>query len=232
MISRTRAGIRFAAAGLLALAGTGAAAPAMATEVFTSAADERWLATAHRSNLAEIMAAEDARRFAVDEDVQDAARHLIVDHVGLDETVNDLADKYDVILPSEPSEAQRAERVALRAREGRAYDAAWVRSRIAAHRQIRAAAVQEVAEGQAPDVVAAARETAAVAQSHLDELTGVPGGRGTGAAGAPTAVTGGTGGQAAAAASGSLPRTVLTVLGIGLVGAGAWVGWRRRRAAG
>lgn len=227
MISRSRAGMRLAVAGLLVLAETALAAPALAAGTVTSAADEKWLMAVHQSHLAQIVAGEDARRFATDDDVQDMGKELIVDHVGLDETVNDLARKYDVFLPTEPNEAQRAKQAELRGTKGQAYDAAWLRSQIAEHQQMKAAAAAQIRGGEAADVVAAARTSAPIVQRHLDELTRLSRGLGLGA---PSSVAGGTGGQAAAATAGRFPGGLLTALGAGLLGAAAVAGWRRRRA--
>jgi putative membrane protein len=233
MISGPR--VRHATAGALALVAavllaTIAAAPAGAAGQSTSAQDENWLMAAHQSNLAEIAAGRDAERFAEDGDVRNLAEDLVEHHEELDETVQNLARKYDVFLPPLPNDTQRQALDALQNKEGDTYDAAWVRNEIAQHEAIKAAGEKEVAEGDASDVVAAARDAAPVIQAHLDELRQIAGDTG---ATPPQQVTGGTGGQAAAAASAARerPAAVLTGIGVVLLGAATLLAHRRRRAA-
>ena len=236
MVPRSRARRRLAAAGLLALAGSlaaapAAAAPALAAGTSTSAADENWLMSAHQSNLAEVASGRDAQRYAQDGDVRNMGEDLVDDHRKLDETVSDLARKYDVFLPPLPTEAQRRAITELQNREGDAYDVAWVRHEVAAHRAMKAAAEKAVAEGEAADVVAAARDAGVVYDRHLDDLAVLA--RDLGIGQQPEEVTGGTGGQAAAAAAAATtrPAALLTALGVLLIGAGVVTSARRRRAA-
>jgi putative membrane protein len=232
MISSWRGRAR-AAAALLALATALLAAPAVATPALAagtaSAADENWLMTAHQSNLTEIASGRDAERFGTDDDVRRMGGDLVDDHQDLDETVASLARKYDVFLPPLPSDAQQKALDSLATKEGDAYDAAWVKHEIGSHEAIKAANSKQIQDGEASDVVAAAREAAPVIQKHLDELNEIARNMGLDQ---PETVTGGTGGQAAAAAAAARrPAAVLTVLGMLLVGAGAVTAVRRRRAA-
>ena len=235
MVPRSRARRRLAAAGLLALAGSLApapalAAPALAAGTRASASDENWLMSAHQSNLAEVASGRDAQRYAQDGDVRDMGEDLVDDHRKLDETVSDLARKYDVFLPPLPTEAQRRAITELQNREGDAYDVAWVRHEVATHRAMKSAAEKAVADGEASDVVAAARDAIVVYDRHLDDLADLA--RDLGIGQQPEEVTGGTGGQAAAAAAAATtrPATLLTALGVLLIGAGAVTSARRRRA--
>jgi putative membrane protein len=227
--------LRRTTAGAIALAGTlllaaGVAAPARAAGTSTSAADENWLMAAHQSNLAEVAAGRDAQRFGDDRDVRNMGDDLVDDHQDLDKTVSDLGRKYDVFLPPLPNDTQRKALDSLQNKEGTTYDAAWVRNEIAQHKAIKAAGQKEIANGEANDVVAAAREAAPVIQKHLDKLTRIAADIGVTT---PARVTGGTGGQAAAAASAARerPAMLLTGLGVVLLGAATIVAARRRRAA-
>jgi len=236
MISRRHAGTRLATraavlAGAVALAGAALATPASATGASTSAADENWLVAAHQTNLAEIAAGRDASRYANDRSLRGFAEDLVTDHADLDRKIVELARKYDVFLPRTPTTAQAQALAALQGREGEAYDTAWVRARIAAHRQAQTLNVREVNSGEASDIRTAARDTRVTEQDHLESLDDLA--ADLGIAGPPAEVTGGTGGQAAAAFATSrrVPAGILAAVGLALIGTELVLARRRRRAA-
>jgi putative membrane protein len=236
MIPRSHAGTRLATraaviAGAVALAGVALAAPAGAAGTSTSAADENWLVAAHQMNLAEMAAGRDASRYANDGSVRDFAEDLVSEHGELDQKIIELARKYDVFLPKTPTAAQAQALAALQGREGEAYDTAWVRARIASHRQAQTVNQREVDSGEASDVRTAARDTRATEQDHLERLNDLA--VDLGIAGPPAEVTGGTGGQAAAGlpTARRLPAAMLAAVGLALIGAELVLARRRRRAA-
>jgi putative membrane protein len=236
MISRRHAGTRLAAraaviAGAVALAGVALAAPAGAAGTSTSAGDENWLVAAHQTNLSEMAAGRDASRYAQDRSVRGFAEDLVTDHAERDRKIVELASKYDVFLPKTPTTAQAQALAALQGREGEAYDTAWVRARIASHRQAQTVNQREIDSGEASDVRTAARDARETEQDHLESLSDLA--VDLGIAGPPAEVTGGTGGQAAAMLSAErrLPATILAAIGLALIGTELVLARRRRRAA-
>jgi putative membrane protein len=234
MISRPRVGLRpaprAAAIAGLVLAAAAFAAPASAAGN-TSATDENWLVAAHQTNLAEIAAGRDANRYASGRNVRGFAEDLVEDHTERDAQVVALARKYDVFLPKAPTDVQAQALAALQGKEGEAYDAAWVRDRIASHRAAQNVNQRELTSGEASDVRSAARDARETESNHLEELNDLA--VDLGIARAPTEVSGGTGGQAAAQLSTSrrLPATILATIGVGLLAAELVLARRRRKAA-
>jgi putative membrane protein len=235
MISRPRAGLRpvtrAAAVAGLVLAAAAFAAPASAAGTSTSAADENWLVSAHQANLTEMAAGRDASRYAEGRNVRGFAEDLVDDHAALDVKIVALARKYDVFLPRTPTAGQAQALAALQGKEGEAYDTAWVRDRIAAHRAAQTLNQRELSSGEASDVKGAARDTRATETSHLEELGDLA--TDLGISRPPAEVSGGTGGQAAAqlATSRRLPAALIATVGVGLLGAELVLARRRRRAA-
>lgn len=230
MISRISTGTRLAAAGFLALSGAlVAAAPAQASGT-ASAADERWLVSMHQAHLTEIAAGRDAVRYAQGEDVKKLAEDLVDDHSRLDQRIVALGNKYDVFMPTRPTDAQQNALVALQSKEGEAYDGAWIRSRLTTHQEVREAAEKESSEGEAADVKQTASDAVPVLRRHEEDLNRLAGNDGLGT---PEAVSGGTGGQAAAAAaSASRPAVVLAVIGVALLAGSVVAAVRGRRTGG
>jgi putative membrane protein len=196
-------------------AGIAAAAP--------SAQDKAFLVAAHQSNLTEIQAGKAALDKSGNGVVRRHGQLFIRDHTRLDADLRKVADALNVDLPSQPSAAQRATLASVSAKSGAAFDAAWLSSQLAGHRQARADGQRELAQGSDAQVKKLAQAAAPVIQMHLDMLEE--------ATGSVSGVAAGTGGQAATrpAARTALGGTLLA-LG-GLFVAGSLVLARRRRTA-
>ncbi len=193
--------------------------------------DRRYLIRAHQSNLAEIIAGEDAQRKATSAAVRAAGRRFVADHRALDTVIQRLAEAGNVTLPTTPSQAQLAALARVASQRGAAYDRAWLRQQMASHDASVALVNQEIADGEVPGVVASARNAKPVILEHMDLLdaaaadledSGVYGED----ASRPSGVSAGTGGQAAGGDV-TLPA-VLAGLGVLSLGAGLVLARRRR----
>jgi putative membrane protein len=216
--------------------GTGTAtvtAPATpAPEPTFAVQDRRYLIRAHQSNLAEIIAGEDAQRKATSAAVRAAGRRFVADHRALDTVVQRLAEAGNVTLPTTPSQSQRAALARVASQRGVAYDRAWLRQQMASHEASVALVNEEIANGEVPGVVASARNAKPVILGHMDLLdaaaadledSGVYGED----SGRPSGVSAGTGGQAA---GGDVTvAALLAGLGVLTLGAGLVVARRRRQ---
>jgi len=216
---RRLAVIGVAGAGL-AITAVGVAG-ASTTATAPSAQDRAWMVAAHQSNLTEIQAGQAAQQKATTNVVKEHGQLFIRDHTRLDASLQTLAKSKGVTLPSTPNAQQRATLASVSAKSGSAFDAAWLSSQLAGHRQAKADGQTEIANGSDAQVVAAAKAAAPVIQSHLTMLE-----QATGTA--PTGVNGGTGGQAATAPGGI--RTGWVLLGLGLLAAAGSLSLFRRRA--
>jgi len=188
-----------------------------------SGQDRTFLVAAHQSNLTEIAAGKAALQKSSNGVVRRHGQLFIRDHTRLDADLRKVADDLDVDLPSQPSAAQRATLASVSAKSGSAFDAAWLSSQLAGHRQAKAAGQRELAQGSDARVKQLATAAAPVIQMHLDMLE-----QATGSVGG---VAAGSGGQAATRpAARTALGTTLLALG-GLLAAGAVVLTRRRRTA-
>ena len=219
--------LRLTVIGALALTGSALATPALASGT-ASQQDTSWLVAAHQSNLAEIAAGTDAQQNATNGDVKALGEHLVADHTTLDRSVTALAQKYGVTLPDAPNAEQQAALAEVKQKSGEAYDAAWVSSQLTGHLKTKAATAEELSEGEAADVVSAARTATPVVQRHIDELASIADDLGLSV---PVSVDGGTGGQAAVDTRSGLGLS-LTALGVALLGGVALLVRRRHAVRG
>jgi putative membrane protein len=187
-----------------------------------SAQDKAFLVAAHQSNLTEIQAGKAALQKSGNDVVRRHGQLFIRDHTRLDADLSKVAGALNVDLPSQPSAAQQATLASVSAKSGAAFDAAWLSSQLAGHRQAKADGQRELSQGSDAQVKKLAQTAAPVIQMHLDMLEE--------ATGPVSGVAAGTGGQAATrpAARTALGATLLA-LG-GLFAAGSLVLSRRRTA--
>jgi putative membrane protein len=210
-------------AGAAALACAWVGLTAAGAAAAPSGQDRAWLAAAHQSNLTEIEAGKAALAKSSNAVVREHGQLFIRDHTRLDADLRKVAEELNVDLPSQPSPAQRATLAEVSAQSGAAFDAAWVRSQLAAHRAAKASGQEELAEGSDAQVKGLAEAAAPVIQMHLDMLVE--------ATGQVSGVAAGSGGQAAGQPAG---RSALGAALVGLGGAfaaAAVVLARRRRTA-
>ncbi|GGU94756.1 hypothetical protein GCM10010182_08700 [Actinomadura cremea] len=135
-----------------------------------SVQDAEWMARAHRVNLTEIEAGLLAQRRSADAQVRAAGAMLVRDHRRLDARLAATAAELGVELPHAPSDRQRMELDALKDREERLFNLAWMTTMIAGHEEAIEATQREIARGSSPQVVALARERLPVLREHHAEL--------------------------------------------------------------
>jgi putative membrane protein len=205
----------FGAAALLMAPAVAAAVPAQDSAV--SAQDRMFLVAAHQSNLAEIASGEVAQDKATNDAVRQHGAIFIRDHTRLDASLTEVADQLGVDLPSEANAEQQKTLAEVSAKNGAAFDEAWVSTQITAHQKSKANGAKEIADGTNSDVIGLAKTAAPVIESHLAMLES----KGTG-----HSVHAGLGG---AVDSAPVLPWALVVTGAGLIGVGA-VAARRRRS--
>jgi putative membrane protein len=201
-------------------AGTAYAAP--------SSQDRAWIVAAHQSNLAEIAAGTAAQQQARSQSVKDLGAMFVQMHTTLDADLKKAAGQLGVALPGAPTPAQQSSLAAVKAKSGSAFDTAWVAQQIAGHRNTLAATQKELASGSDATVLALAKASTPVVQSHLNALLKLSG------ATTPSVVPAGSGGQAALVAQ-PTDAVVPTTPVAALAAAGALLllvsaGWRVQRS--
>ncbi|MFD0899319.1 DUF4142 domain-containing protein [Actinomadura sediminis] len=144
-----------------------------------SVQDADWMAQAHRVNLTEIEAGLLARHRSADAQVRAAGAMLVRDHRRLDAKLEATAAGLGVELPHAPSARQRMELDALKDREERLFNLAWMTAMIAGHEEAIEATQREIARGSSPQVIALARERLPVLREHRAELYELKGMEGT-----------------------------------------------------
>jgi putative membrane protein len=200
-----------------------AAADATAHGMVPSGQDETYLASAHQGNLAVIEAGQLAEQKGKSSILRRLGAEFVADHTRMDDEVFSVAHRLNVSMPVLPSQTQEVQLATLSAKSGTAFDAAWLQSQLAAHRQAMAAGQAELAHGTDPAVMALARQGEPVVQTHLKALEQAVAG------GMPSQVNAGTGGQVAGLPAGAV-RIGWALLGLAaavLVGSAVLFGPRQ-----
>jgi len=196
--SAALAGAALAVAAVAAAAIAAAATGAVARSLAPSGQDESYLAAAHQGNLTMIEAGQLAERKGTNSVVRRLSTEFVADHTRMDDEVSAVAHRLNVSLPVLPSQTQEAQLATLSATSGTAFDAAWLQSQLAAHRQAMTAGQTELAHGTDPAVTALARQGEPVVHTHLRALEQAMAG------GMPSQVNAGTGGQVAGLPAGAV----------------------------
>ncbi|MFD8527971.1 DUF4142 domain-containing protein [Streptosporangium canum] len=135
-----------------------------------SAQDRQFLVQAHQGNLAEIAAGKAAQSKGKAGSVRSIGAMLVADHTKLDKKLQQVAQRLQVTLPTQPTARQQTKAKELAALSGTEFDKAWTKTMIYGHRATLAAIKKEIADGSAPQVKALARASQPVIQEHLDRL--------------------------------------------------------------
>jgi putative membrane protein len=152
-----------AAVAALALA-TPAAASARPTDF---PEDRSFMVNAAHSNLAEIATGRLALRESQDAGVRTFARKMIADHTAAQAKLRAVARAWSTTLPTKPSPVQRRDAARLAALDGSAFDRAYLRRQVVAHRQTLGVCLLEIDGGRVADVRTYAANTAPVVRMHL-----------------------------------------------------------------
>lgn len=213
--SRTALALGLAAGVTVLVAAPASAAP--------SAQDTSWVQAAHQYNLTEIAAGTAAQTKASSATVKDLGQMFVADHTAGDTALKAVAQQLGVTLPTAPNATQQAQLAQGDAASGTAFDAVFLSTQTAGHREALAAGKTEIANGTDPTVLAQARATGPVVQKHLDELLAAQG------LSSPTGANAGTGGQAAGTDRGPASVALVGLGAVLVLGAGT-VAVRRSRA--
>lgn len=151
---------------LFALAVAGTMATALAQKA--GDVDKQFVRSAIESNNAEIAAAHLALGQATSSDVKHFAQTMIQDHTLLNEQMQPIAQKLDVVVaPGQVDPTDQALATRLKDLRGMAFDLQYIAGMVQGH-QIALQQVQaEAATGQNPQVKAAAQKAEPVIQNHL-----------------------------------------------------------------
>ncbi|MGW0362930.1 DUF4142 domain-containing protein [Streptomyces sp. NPDC002990] len=191
--------------------------------------DTAFAKAAHQVNLAEIAAGSDAQKHATTACVKGVGAVLVRHHTKLDAGLKTLAAKLDIALPASLTADQQRKLAAVQAQAGTAaYDAAWLSSQDAAHSQALALIDREISVGGNAEVVAAARAARPVVAMHHDMVRGGTCHHGKEAA----TISAGSGGHFAADDSRYDTIGAVSLVGGGVLTAGAAFWLARRRHTG
>ncbi|MET8333635.1 DUF4142 domain-containing protein [Streptosporangium canum] len=135
-----------------------------------SAQDRQFLIQAHQGNLAEIAAGKAAQSKGKAGSVRSIGATLVADHTRLDKKLQQVAQRLQVTLPTQPTARQQTKAKELAALSGTEFDKAWTKTMIYGHRAALAAIKKEIADGSVPQVKALAKASQPVIQEHLDRL--------------------------------------------------------------
>ena len=154
---------------LTSACGFALAASGLAHAANLSNADKQFLMTAAKTDMTQAHEAQMAENQATRNDVKTLAKSLDQDHTGSYEQLTALAAKTGVDIPKGINTARIPAVAQLTHAKGSAFDSAFTRDAIAAHRSRLAMFKREAEHGQNADVKAYAAKMIPVAEKHLEE---------------------------------------------------------------
>jgi putative membrane protein len=146
--------------------------PAM---TWAASADQAFYEGAGESGLAEIQAGKLAEDRAVKPELKDFAGMMVKDHSSADAKLWKIAGGAGVTMPKTASVEQTAAAERLKLLNGAAFDKAYIKYQIEAHRDAVALMKKEKAGGQDAAARQFASETLPVVQQHLDGIMKIAG---------------------------------------------------------
>lgn len=154
--------------GIILLAIMAAAMVATAVAQGPSDADKQFVRSAIESNNAEIAAAHLALGQASSSDVKHFAQTMIQDHTLLNNQMQPLAQKLDVVIaPGQVDPKDQALAAQLKNLRGMAFDLQYIAGMVQGHQAALQQVQTEASNGQDPVVKAAAQKAEPVIQKHL-----------------------------------------------------------------
>lgn len=152
---------------ILLLAVMAAAATVLAQSA--SDADKQFVRSAIETNHAEIAAAHLALGQASSNDVKQFAQTMVRDHTLLNEQMQPIAQKLDVVVaPGQVDPKDQALASQLKDLRGMAFDLQYIAAMVQGHQAALQQAQTEASNGQNPTVKAAAQKAVPVIQKHLE----------------------------------------------------------------
>lgn len=132
-----------------------------------SNADKQFMMTAAKANMTEAHEGQMAENQGVGDAVKNLGRTMDQDHTQAYQQLQALAQKDGVEIPTGIDTAKIAEIKQLEHLKGMAFDRAFARDEVAAHKQAIAEFKREAEHGSDPDVKAYANQTIPVLEKHL-----------------------------------------------------------------
>jgi putative membrane protein len=133
-----------------------------------TAADYTFLRNVAQINAAETEAGALAVQKAADGQVRAFGERMIRDHSSANAKLMALANEKGVVLPIQPSHADKALIKSLKHKIGAAFDRDYITHMVSGHTEAVKMIEKEIADGKDPAVVAFAREILPVIKEHLD----------------------------------------------------------------
>jgi putative membrane protein len=136
-----------------------------------SSNDESFYTNAAQGGLAEVDAGKLAEAKASNDTIKDFAGMMVKDHSTANQKLWSLAADKSVKLPTTPSVEQTASAEKLKLLSGTAFDKAYIRNQLDAHRDTVALFKKEIASGKDAQAKQFASATLPTVQAHLAKIT-------------------------------------------------------------
>jgi len=163
--------LAFAAASLVVLGGISAAQ----AQSSTSKADKAFANKAAAAGLSEVAEAKIALDKSGNPDVKSFAQRMVDDHGKANDQLIQIAQKDGLSVPSSPSSRDEAQANKLSGMSGDAFDKAYIRDQVAAHKKAVALFTKESEKGQNSNLKDFATQTLPTLQDHLRMVTTLAG---------------------------------------------------------
>jgi putative membrane protein len=132
--------------------------------------DADFFKRAAQAGIAEVEAGKLARDKGSSQDVKDFGAMMVKDHTAASEKLKSIASSENVDLPGNSGVKNMASKAKLEVLSGDAFDKAYIKSQVTAHRQAVALFRKEAASGQDPQAKAFAAATLPTLKAHLKKI--------------------------------------------------------------
>ena len=132
--------------------------------------DADFFKQAAQAGMAEVEAGKLAQDKGSSAAVKDFGAMMVKDHTAANDKLKSVATSENVELPSGPSLKDKATKAKLEVLTGDAFDKAYIKNQVAAHRQAVALFRKEAASGQDPQAKAFAAATLPTLKAHLKKI--------------------------------------------------------------
>jgi putative membrane protein len=144
--------------------GNAAGAPSSSS---LSSQDQTFLNFASQADVSEIAAAQVALKQSSTTSVHNFANRMISDHSSEQQTAQSLASALGITLPTTPLPAEAAKLASYQNLTGNAFDLAYAKDQVGAQQTAIAMFQQEVSSGSNDQVIAFAKNSLPILQTHL-----------------------------------------------------------------
>jgi putative membrane protein len=149
----------------------------LAVPVLALAADKNpdadFYKRAAQAGIAEVEAGKLAQEKGKSQAVKDFGAMMVKDHTAANEKLQNIAASENIDLPTHASMKDMAAKAKLQVLSGDAFDKAYIKNQVAAHREAVALFRKEAAAGRDPPAKAFAAVTLPTLQGHLKKIDGI-----------------------------------------------------------